>query len=58
MTPPPVSDDCGAIGPSPANEIGGGVKRRVVITGLGAVTALGEGAETLWKAVLEKRSGI
>ena len=34
------------------------MKRRVVITGLGAVTALGEGAETLWKAALEKRSGI
>src|SRR3989338_8608854 len=34
------------------------MKRRVVITGLGAVTALPEGAETRWKAVLEKRSGI
>ncbi len=34
------------------------MKRRVVITGLGAVTASGEGAEALWKATLEKKSGI
>lgn len=34
------------------------MKRRVVVTGLGAITALGEGAEALWKAALEKRSGI
>ncbi|MBI3251873.1 MAG: beta-ketoacyl-[acyl-carrier-protein] synthase family protein [Candidatus Omnitrophica bacterium] len=34
------------------------MKRRVVITGLGAMTALGEGIEPLWKACLEGRSGI
>ncbi|MBI3315603.1 MAG: beta-ketoacyl-[acyl-carrier-protein] synthase family protein [Candidatus Omnitrophica bacterium] len=34
------------------------MKKRVVITGLGAVTALGEGAEPLWDAVLANRSGI
>lgn len=34
------------------------MKRRVVITGLGAVTALGEGAKALWEAVLQSRSGI
>lgn len=34
------------------------MKRRVVITGLGAVTAPGEGAELLWKAALDQRSGI
>ncbi len=34
------------------------MKRQVVITGLGAITALGEGAETFWQAALEGRSGI
>jgi 3-oxoacyl-[acyl-carrier-protein] synthase II len=34
------------------------VKKRVVITGLGALTALGEGAEALWGALIEGRSGI
>ena len=34
------------------------MKRRVVITGLGAITALGEGAGVLWNAALEGRSGI
>ncbi len=34
------------------------MKRRVVITGLGALTALGEGAEALWQAAIEGRSGI
>ena len=34
------------------------MRRRVVITGLGALTASGEGAEALWKAAVEKRSGI
>lgn len=34
------------------------MKRRVVITGLGAVSSLGIGAEPLWKAVTEGRSGI
>ena len=32
--------------------------RRVVITGLGAMTALGEGAKPLWEAVKAGRSGI
>ncbi len=36
----------------------GGARRRVVITGLGAVTALGEGAGALWNAAIEGRSGI
>lgn len=30
----------------------------MVITGLGAITALGEGAERLWQAAVEGRSGI
>ncbi len=30
----------------------------MVITGLGALTAVGEGAESLWKAALEGRSGV
>ena len=34
------------------------MKRRVVITGLGAITALGEGTERLWEAAVEGRSGI
>ena len=34
------------------------MKRQVVITGLGAITAVGEGAEALWQAALEGRSGI
>ena len=34
------------------------MKKRVGITGLGAITALGEGAEALWQAVLEGRSGV
>ncbi|MBC7223999.1 MAG: beta-ketoacyl-ACP synthase II [Anaerolineae bacterium] len=32
--------------------------RRVVITGLGAVTSLGNGVETYWKGLLEGRSGV
>ncbi len=34
------------------------MSKRVVITGLGAITALGEGAEPLWHAVLKNESGI
>jgi 3-oxoacyl-[acyl-carrier-protein] synthase II len=33
-------------------------KRRVVITGLGALTSLGRDKETYWKALCEGRSGI
>ncbi|MBI4433124.1 MAG: beta-ketoacyl-[acyl-carrier-protein] synthase family protein [Candidatus Omnitrophica bacterium] len=33
-------------------------RSRVVITGLGAMTALGEGWEPLWRACVEGRSGI
>lgn len=32
--------------------------RRVVVTGVGVITALGTGAEATWKALLEGRSGI
>ena len=34
------------------------MKKRVVITGLGAITAIGEGAGRLWEAAVEGRSGI
>ena len=34
------------------------MKRRVVITGRGAVTSLGVGAEPLWRAVRSGKSGI
>ncbi len=34
------------------------MKRRVVITGMGAMTALGEGVRPLWQALFEGRSGI
>jgi 3-oxoacyl-[acyl-carrier-protein] synthase II len=34
------------------------MKRRVAITGMGTVTALGEGAASLWEAALAGRSGI
>jgi len=34
------------------------LSKRVVITGLGAITALGEGAETLWQAAVKNKSGI
>jgi len=34
------------------------LKRRVVVTGLGAVTPLGTGVEKTWKALCEGRSGI
>ncbi|MDN3015087.1 beta-ketoacyl-ACP synthase II [Paenibacillus sp. BSR1-1] len=33
-------------------------KRRVVVTGVGAVTPLGNDAETTWKGILEGKSGI
>jgi len=31
---------------------------RVVVTGIGAVTALGTGADALWRGLLERRSGV
>ena len=34
------------------------MSQRVVITGLGAITALGEGAQALWEAAIHQRSGI
>lgn len=34
------------------------MKRRVVVTGMGAVTPLGQEVDELWKGVLEARSGI
>ena len=33
-------------------------KRRVVVTGVGLITALGTGTEETWKALCEGRSGI
>jgi 3-oxoacyl-[acyl-carrier-protein] synthase II len=32
--------------------------RRVVITGMGAITSLGEGVEAMWQALLAGRSGV
>ena len=32
--------------------------RRVVVTGLGAISPLGVGADTLWSEILAKRCGI
>src|SRR5262245_7108479 len=32
--------------------------RRVVITGLGLVTPIGRGAEAVWNALIEKKSGV
>ena len=34
------------------------MKKKVVITGLGAVTAAGEGAAALWEAAVQGRSAI
>ncbi len=34
------------------------MKKRVVITGVGALTAIGEGAEPLWSAVIQGKSAI
>ena len=47
--------DCGAAlsGHHPGNP-----RRRVVVTGLGAITPVGIGAEETWQALLEGRSGI
>lgn len=39
-------------------ECGGTMKRRVVITGAGVVSALGMGAENFWKAIKEGKNGI
>ena len=32
--------------------------RRVVITGIGLATALGQGVEATWRALIEGRSGV
>jgi 3-oxoacyl-[acyl-carrier-protein] synthase II len=37
---------------------GSSPRRRVVITGQGVVTALGQAVETLWQALLDGRSGV
>ena len=37
---------------------GKGEKRRVVVTGLGLVTSLGNEAKTTWRNILEGKSGI
>lgn len=34
------------------------MKRRVVITGMGSVTSLGIGADSLWQAIRREKSGI
>ena len=33
-------------------------RRRIVVTGMGAVTPLGNDVETSWRAAVEGRSGI
>ncbi|MFD0355074.1 beta-ketoacyl-[acyl-carrier-protein] synthase family protein [Streptomyces sp. NPDC127110] len=35
-----------------------GIGRQVVISGIGLLTALGEGGETNWKAIVDGRSGV
>lgn len=44
--------------PNPEQAPSGARRRRVVVTGLGAVTAHGEGADALWNAFAEGRSAI
>lgn len=34
------------------------MKRRVVITGFGAITPIGKNVDETWKAILEKKCGI
>lgn len=43
---------------APANSRWSGSVRRVVITGLGAVTTIGIGKNAFWKGILESKSGI
>jgi len=34
------------------------MRRRVVVTGMGVVNPLGHNVETMWKALIESRSGV
>ena len=40
------------------NGRGGGERRRVVITGMGAITPLGQDIESFWQGLAAGRSGI
>ncbi|KPI01164.1 Beta-ketoacyl-acyl-carrier-protein synthase I [Actinobacteria bacterium OK074] len=44
--------------PRPRRSAGGVAPRRVVVTGLGAITPLGVGVPELWRGLLEGRHGI
>lgn len=45
-------------GAQPGAQPGANSERRVVVTGMGAITSLGTDVETLWQNILDGRSGV